>query len=239
MLEGINPILFARLTPALIRDVGRKVQGSAGPSGLDADAWKRMLTCFKKSSDQLCSALAAAARSLCTHDYANVDLSALKAARLIPLEKASGVRPIAVGEVFRRIVCKAIMRVIEADVLRCTAPLQLCVGVPSACEAAVHAMDNLFSHPTVQASGILLVDASNTFTSLNRTAALHNIPRLCPALSQVFAYTYSQPVRLFVDGEEIPSREGICQGDPLAMAVDAVAIMPLIRQLERTFPTTT
>ena len=109
MLEGpplrINPILFATLTPTLIRDVGRKVQGSAGPSGLDADAWKRMLTCFRKSSDRLCSALAAAARSLCTYDYANVDLSALTAARLIPLDKAPAVRPIAVGEVFRRIVC--------------------------------------------------------------------------------------------------------------------------------------
>ena len=135
--------------------MGRRAQGSAGPSGLNADAWERMLTCFKKSSDRRCSALAAAALSLCTHGYANVDLSALTAARLIPLDKAPGVRPIAVCEVFRRIAFKAIMRVIETDVSRCTAPLQLCVGVPSACEAAVHAMDNLFSHPTVQ--GILLV----------------------------------------------------------------------------------
>ena len=33
---GVNPILFARITPALIRDVSRRIQGSAGPSGLDA-----------------------------------------------------------------------------------------------------------------------------------------------------------------------------------------------------------
>ena len=112
--------------------MSRRIQGSAGLSGLDADAWRRMLTCFKKSSDRLCAALASAARSLCVDDHTKVDLSALTAARLIPLDKNPGVRPIAVGEVFRRIICKAIMRVIKRDVLRCTAALQLCVGVPSA-----------------------------------------------------------------------------------------------------------
>ena len=72
------------------------------------------------------------------------DLSAFTAARLIPLDKNPGVRPIAVGEVDRRIICKAIMRVIECNVLPATAPLQICVGVPSACEAAVHTIDGFF-----------------------------------------------------------------------------------------------
>ena len=194
-----------------------------------------MLTCFKKSSDQLCAALASAARSLCGHT--TVDLSVLTAARLIPLDKNPIVRPIAVGEVFRRIICKAVMRVIEGDVLHCAAPLQLCVGVPSACEAAVHAMDNLFGCPSVQ--GILQIDASNAFNSLNRIAALHNIQWTCPALPQVFENTYAKPVRLFVDSKEILSKEGTCQGDPLAMAAYAVATVPLIKQLERTCPATT
>ena len=67
-------------------------------------------------------------------------MEGLTAARLIPLDKQPGVRPIAVGEVFRRIICKAIMRVVEMDVLKVTAPIQVCVGVQSACEAAVHSM---------------------------------------------------------------------------------------------------
>ena len=77
-------------------------------------------------------------------------------------------------------------------------------------------MDRLFRQESVQ--GILLVDASNAFNSLNRAAALHNIPRVCPSMAQVFANTYTKPVRLFVDGDEILSEEGTCQGDPLAMA---------------------
>ena len=235
LLDGevlsINPIIYESLTPKLIKDVARHSHGAAGPSGLDSEAWKRMATCFKKSSDRLCAALADAARVICTSVLTDRDLSAFTAARLVPLDKTPGVRPIAVGEMFRRIICKAIMKVIERDVLCSTAPYQMCVGVPSACEAAVHAMERLFHDPSVQ--GILLVDASNAFNALNRSAAMHNIPRLCPSLANVFRNTYSRPIRLFVTGGgEISSEEGTCQGHPLTMAFYAVAVMPLIRNLQ-------
>ena len=102
------------------------------------------------------------------------------------------------GEVFRRIICKSIVRVIEHDVVCATAPNQICVGVPSACEAAVHAMDRMFRRSSVR--GFLFIDASNAFNALNRSAALHNIPRLCLAMAQVFANTYNRSIRLFVSG---------------------------------------
>ena len=144
--------------------------------------------------------MAAAAQYLCRVDLttSEQDLSAFTAARLILLDKNPGVRPIAVGEVHRRIICKAIMRVIERDVLAATAPLQTCVGVPSACEAAVHAKDGVFSDTNVE--GILLIDASNAFNALNRKAALHNVPRLCPPLAQIFKNTYTKPIHLFIAG---------------------------------------
>ena len=242
LLEGdpldVNPILFERITPELIRYIGRRLKGSSGPSGLDADAWCRMLTCFQADSNRLCTALAAAARLLCTAECDSAALEGLVAARLIPLDKQPGVRPIAVGEVHRRIMGRAIMKVVEPDVQATTAPRQVCVGVPSACEASVHAIHHLFSMPDTE--GVLLVDASNAFNSLNRKAALHNVARVCPALARVFSNTYGKPIRLFVSGGgEILSREGTCQGDPLAMAVYAVAITPLIRQLAESCPEAT
>ena len=231
----VNPIMFDKITPELIRKLGRRMQGSAGPSGLDADAWCRLLTCFKSSSDNLCRALCFAARAICTKEFDGGTLSAFTAARLIPLDKKPGVRPIAVGEVFRRLICKAIMAVIEVDVRKATAPFQVCVGVPSAGETAVHVMTSLFECPTME--GILLVDASNAFNSLNRRVALHNVPRVCPALGRVFENTYSKPIRLIVAGQgEIYSSEGTCQGDPLAMAIYSVALMPLVHQLKDLCP---
>lgn len=51
---------------------------------------------------------------------------------------------------------------------------QLCAGQKAGCEAAVHAMRNVFEDPATE--GVLLVDASNAFNNLNRKVALHNIP---------------------------------------------------------------
>ena len=121
--------------------------------------------------------------------------------------------------------------------LTVTAPLQTCVGVPSACEAAVHGLNLLYQAPDVE--GELLVDASNAFNALNRKAALHNVPRICPALGRIFTNTYQAPSRLFVTGGgDVLSCEGTCQGDPLAMAVYAVATTPLIKHLATSCPTT-
>ena len=97
-------------------------------------------------------------------------------------------------------------------------------------------MDKLFGNSSVE--GILLVDASNAFNALNRTAALDNVPRVCPAVARIFLNIYTKPIRLFVSGGgEITSREGTCQGDPLAKALYAVAITP-IRRMTDACPTT-
>ncbi len=86
-------------------------------------------------------------------------------------------------------------------------------------------MDNIFE-------GVFLVDALNAFTSLNREAALRNIQILCPPLSGIVINTYREPSKLFIDGDTIYSQEGTTQGDPLAMAMYAIAVTPLIHKLE-------
>ena len=84
---------------------------------------------------------------------------AFVACRLIPLDKQPGVRPIGICEVLRRIVGKAVLKVVSPDVLRAAGPLQLCAGQDAGCEAAVHALRELFEQADTDA--VLLVDASN------------------------------------------------------------------------------
>ena len=53
---------------------------------------------------------------------------------------------------------------------------QLCGGVRSGIEGAIHAMTGLFSQHAVSLGwGVLLVDASNAFNSLNCAALLWNV----------------------------------------------------------------
>ena len=45
-----HPVIFDRVDAALIRSVALRTTGAAGPSGLDAYAWRRLCTVFKTSS---------------------------------------------------------------------------------------------------------------------------------------------------------------------------------------------
>lgn len=83
-----------------------------------------------------------------------------------------------------------------------------------------------------ETEGVLLIDASNAFNSLNRKVALLNMKYVCPALETTLMNCYQSPVRLFVSGGcEILSKEGTTQGDPLGMAMFALSMVPLIKKL--------
>ena len=130
----------------------------------------------------------------------------------------------------RRIIGKAIVTIISDDIQAAAGPLQVCAGHVAGCEAAVHSMRQVFE--STQTEAVILVDASNAFNSLNRQAALHNIYHLCPSLSKVLINTYREDIQLFIDGDTLLSQEGTTQGDPLAMAMYAIAVTPLIQQLQ-------
>ena len=75
----------------------------------------------------------------------------------------------------------------------------------------------------------MLIDASNAFNSINRKAFLHNVRIICPSIATFTINCYSSPSRLFVvGGTEISSAEGTTQGDPIAMLIYAIAVIPLI-----------
>ena len=123
------------------------------------------------------------------------------AGRLITLDKCLGVRPIGIGEVACRIICKAILTILNSDihVLDAASPLQLCAGQDSGCEAAVHSIHHLYSDPD---NGLLLVDASNAFNNLNHEVALSNILHQCPSLARVLinTYMYREGINFYIWG---------------------------------------
>ena len=227
-----HPVVFDCLDGGVIRSAALRTHGSAGPSGVDAVGWRRLCTSFQNASSELCNSLAMVARKLCTTYVDPQSVAPLAASRLIALDKCPGVRPIGIGETVRRIIGKAVLAVIKYDILDAAGALQLCAGQEAGCEAAIHAMRNTFLDNDSEA--VLLVDATNAFNSLNRQAALHNIHRLCPPLATVLTNIYREDTHLFINGETLLSREGTTQGDPLAMAMYAIGILPLINQLKST-----
>ena len=228
--SDVHPVLFDRIYGELIRHFALRTEGSAGPSGVDSHGWRRMCTSFKKASLELYSSVAMVARRICSTLVDPVGLSPLIACRLIALDKCPGVRPIGIGKTVRRIIGKAISHIIRDDLQEAAGSSQLCAGQESGSEAAVHAIHKIFKEEETEA--VLEVDATNAFNRLNRQSTLQNIRVLCPSLATALINTYRNNAELFIDGESVLSREGTTQGDPLAMGMYALGILPLIRKLD-------
>lgn len=79
-------------------------------------------------------------------------------------------RPIADGEVLRRLIGKLVVGVIKEDIITVVGPLQTCSGLKADIESAIHAMRKVSEDDDTEA--ILLVDAENSFNKLNRKALL-------------------------------------------------------------------
>jgi hypothetical protein len=88
--------------------------------------------------------------------------------------------------------------------------------------------------------GFLLIDASNAFNEVNRTAMLWTVRHEWPSGARFAFNCYKHWAILVIrdnDGTAIflHSKEGVTQGDPLAMFGYGIGALPLIRQLKEEF----
>ena len=232
-IEYVEPVIFDNIDGETIQACAKRTSGSAGPSGLDSDGWKRIMCSkqFKSKPKELCESIALLARKLCTKHINPTFLKAYTACRLVPLNKNPGIRPVGIGEVIRRIIGKSIMKCVSTEMGLATAPIQVCSGLPGGVEAAVHAVRKLYEDKETEA--IILVDAENAFNLMNRKVALNNIQHICPSLSTYIINSYRNAANLYVAGANEPfhSDEGVTQGDNSAMGFYACSMMPLLKQL--------
>ena len=176
------PVSFVNgIDEKMIMKAALRTKGSAGPSGLDADLFRRILCNknFSSSGKLLREEIATFTRNMLTKDYDPSLIQAFTSCRLIPLNKNPGIRPIGVGEVLRRIMGKAVSWNFKDEIRTAAGPLQTCASHGAGAEAAIHGMKEIFEDDSTEA--VLLIDASNAFNRMNRSAALHNIRYQCPS----------------------------------------------------------
>ena len=224
-----HPAVFDKISARLVRKHARKTHGSAGPSGLDADDWRRLLSAFGQTSTNLCKLVAKFAKRPATSIIPPDDLIAYNGCRLVALDKCPDVGPIGIGEVMRRITGRIMVDCISQDQTSLGGNMQLCLGQKCGIEHAIHSLRHSFDDPENEA--ILLIDAKNDFNVLNRRTALENVKALCPSLHVALQNSYSHPSHLYIGKSTILSQEGTTQGDSPAMAMYGIAILPLITRL--------
>ena len=210
--QKAHPVIFESLDTNGVCSAALRVNGVAGPSGLDAHEWRHLHTCHKGASRELCACLATIARRICSFYIDPSSIRPLLSCHLIALNKYLGVRPIGIGNTARRIIAKAVSSIATTDIQDASGCLQLCGGQISGIEAAVFATRFAFESDECEAA--LFVDATNAFNALNCQVALHNIRCLCLPIATIPINSYKSPTELFVDGDVILSQEGTTQGDP-------------------------
>lgn len=234
--KELPPFEHVDITSSHIETVARRLQGSAGPGGTDADQWKSFLLRFGKASERLREATAASTRLHANEIVPWASLRALLARRGVALDKQPGVRPIGVGECLQRLEAKAMALATGEDASRVCGADQLCAGSKAGIEAAAHAMHDIFNQEDTEA--VLLVDAANAFNSISRPALLWNCRVLWPRCSIFLFNCYRGSPSIILRGHSggnvsvLFSHEGTTQGCPLSMLAYAVGILPLVRSLK-------
>ena len=128
--ETIHPIKFESINVEKIQKAAVKTQGGSGPSSMDADGWKQILTSkqFGRSSIDLCKAFPEFIKKICSIENQSAFLEAFLACRLIPLDKIPGLRPIDIGEALRRIAGKVVVTHFRTETVTSVGSLQVCAG---------------------------------------------------------------------------------------------------------------
>ena len=130
----------------------------------------------------------------------------------------------------RRIIGKTILTVLKSDIQNVTGYQQLCAGLESGCKIAVHTLVDLFEENTTL--GFIQIDSSNPFNLINATLLLHNVKILRTEIATYINNYYMKPSRLFITGgKEISSNERTTQGEPIALGMYTLGLMPLLTSI--------
>ena len=157
----------------------------------------------------------------------------LAGAGLVALAKpAGGLRPIAVGELLRRLTGKCLMTLVREEARAFFWPAQVGVAVKGGAETAVHAARAWTQRHMGSTHKVLVkLDFSNAFNCVDRTAVLQQCCANFPVLARWATWCYQQPTRLQFGDRVLESSSGVQQGDPLGPLLFAAATQPLACEL--------
>ena len=114
-------------------------------------------------------------------------------ASLTALKKTKGgVRPIAVGEVLRRLIAKCIVQEASSDAVELFSSRQLGVAVKCGAESIVHATKQTFQKLlNNEKAGLLQINFKNAFNSITRSSMLDAARKFIPSLAHFASFCYS------------------------------------------------
>ena len=137
------------------------------------------------------------------------------------------------GEVWRRLIAKVLMKKLIPGIRDIFPPVQYGVGIANAVPFISHTFRLSMDVCEAQASlGILQVDLKNAFNTVSR-----HILNFIPLARTWAQWSLSSPGLLFCQGHMLWSKRGVQQGDPLDPFLFSCGIQIIIDGIRQLHPT--
>ena len=215
-------------------------RGSApGPSGLRAEHLKVATKCAPPNrTDKATAAITKVVNAMAGGSLPDQAAPYMCGARLHAAQKKDGgVRPIAVGNMLRRLTSKCFTQADPDRAAAILAPLQLGVGLPGGCEAIAHSVRQVLEEEGDNPDLFFLqVDLINAYNMCSRSAAFEEVDKHFPDCISWVLTAYGCQAELVLGDNIILSSVGFHQGDPHASLLFSLVLQPIIERIKRECP---
>jgi len=209
---------------------------SAGPSGFSPDMIKQLSGKKNQFNESFSTALLKIVNIILSGNIPSSVSKFFSGATLIALIKPDqGVRPIAIGEVIRRVCGKVAMRSIKGNLGLIFGDLQFGVNVSNGCESIVHSLNSQLESGIFHNNVLLKTDWSNAFNTIDRSSLFDLVRNVAPSISKFVESCYLNNPELFYFDHTIQSVNGVQQGDPLSPFLFCLIQQNIIKSVQDQF----